>query len=138
MRNFSLWLAAIGVSAAGLAPLSQAKELESPQSFRYDPAGKRDPFVPLIVNNRLASQSAGSFVSELGRPVLHGILWDPAGNSIALIDNFEARIGDQVQGYTIKDIKKDSVILEAEGKSVVLNIAFEEQFPASTTQKEHP
>ncbi len=106
------------------------------KTFRYNAEGKRDPFIPLIINNQLAGGRASA--SAQGKPVLYGILWDPSGSSIALIDNLEAKTGDTVRGYRVKAIQKDSVVLEAEGQTVVLDIAFEIDKASATTQKEHP
>ena len=112
-----------------------ADETTPQKTFRYNAGGKRDPFAPLIINNQLAvGRPSGS---AQGKPVLYGILWDPAGVSIALVDNLEAKVGDIVRGYRVKAIQKDAVILEAEGQTVVLDIAFETDKSGATTQKEH-
>ena len=106
---------------------------EPQKPFQYDPAGKRDPFIPLTLNIQPESDT-----QSLGKLVLHGILWDPAGHSIALIDDLEVKTGDTVGGYRVSAIRKDAVVLEANGQSVVLEIAYDTQ--PSKTQKEgdHP
>lgn len=114
-----------------------ASAAEDTKPFRYDPEGRRDPFVPLIQNNRLTSDS-GQKIQDLGKPQLHGILWDAAGHSIALIDDLEARVGDIVQGFKVVAIRKDGVELEANGQTVVLEIAFDAQSPGTTKGGEKP
>jgi hypothetical protein len=59
------------------------------------------------------------------KPVLYGILWDPGGQSIALINDAEVKVGDAVSGYRVKEIRQDAVVLINGGVPVVLEIAFE-------------
>ena len=118
LAMFVVWAVFMGTAVYGA---------ENQKPFHYDAEGKRDPFVPLILNNRLAVDSGPDNAQSLGKPELHGILWDAAGHSIALIDNLEAKTGDTVQGYKVMAIRKDAVVLEANGQSVVLEIAFEAQ-----------
>lgn len=103
-----------------------AHAAEAPKPFRYEAENRRDPFVPLILNNRLTADS-GQQMQDLGKPILYGILWDASGNSIALIDNLELKVGGMVQGYKVVAIRKDAVELEANGQSVELKIAFDAQ-----------
>ncbi|MBI4354347.1 MAG: hypothetical protein HY595_03840 [Candidatus Omnitrophica bacterium] len=60
-------------------------------------------------------------------PLLGGILWDPAGRSIALLNEKEAMVGDAVGGYRVVEIYEDYVVLEQEGRRITLKITFEEQ-----------
>jgi len=64
--------------------------------------------------------------------VLYGILWDSAGNSIALINDTEVKVGDTVKGYRVTEIRQDAVVLTNGGEPVVLQIAFETP-PSGTT-----
>lgn len=113
-----------------------AAEGNPQKTFRYNADNKRDPFIPLIIDNRLVG--ANFSASGQGKPVLYGILWDPAGKSIALVDDTEAKVGDSVRGYRVIAIRKDAVVLEADGQTVELDIAFGSQPSGATTQKEHP
>jgi hypothetical protein len=58
--------------------------------------------------------------------VLYGVLWDPGGKSIALINDGEARVGDVIGEYKVLEIRKDSVVLANGGEPVVLEIAYEQ------------
>ena len=95
--------------------------------FRYDARGRRDPFLPLIRDGQLVD-IRGDGSSESGptsTPVLYGILWDPGGASIALINGVEAKVGDRIDDYKVAEIRRDAVVLTNGGEPVVLQIAFE-------------
>ncbi len=115
--------------AAVLAPhvgWCEAQSAGEPEPFRYNAGGRRDPFVPLGVGGRLVAAAAGAR-GDFGKPVLYGIMWDPNGRSIALINDGEYQRGDTVNGYQITEIRQDAVVLESDGeeKPLVLQIAFE-------------
>ena len=115
-RSLRFFLAA-GV-AAGCCQAAHGTPTE-PQPFRYDAKGRRDPFVPLVREGRtldVAYSASGS------TPMLSGILWDPAGHSIALLNETEARVGDVIGEYEVREIRKDSVVLSRGGESVVVQL----------------
>ncbi|MBI4341109.1 MAG: hypothetical protein HY598_02365 [Candidatus Omnitrophica bacterium] len=127
----------VGVVAVGGLAGVAAEESSPSKAFKYDAGGHRDPFAPLILNGRLMGAGARS-PRDLSKPTLHGILWDPIGRSIALIDDTEVRVGDTVRGYRVAAIRQDEVVLEGDGQSVVLQIAFETQPSGTTTGGGHP
>jgi hypothetical protein len=97
--------------------------------WEYDPKGRCDPFYPLVqegktvrceVNIQVPGTLTGAFT-------LGGILWDPGGHSIALINGLEVKRGDRVEGYEITDIRHDTVVLTHAGQQVVLQIQYEDQ-----------
>ena len=98
---------------------------EKDGAFSYDPAGHRDPFVPLVRDGRLVGVATPGTSRPTDKPVLYGILWDPGGHSIALINDAEAKVGDTVGGYRVKEIRQDAVVLTNGGVPVVLEIMFE-------------
>ena len=105
--------------------------------FKYDPRGKRDPFSALVRDGRLVGVSIKpAQVNE--KPILHGILWDPSGRSIALINDTEARVGETIGGYEIIEIRRNSVIVSNGGEPVVLEIAFDQPAPGATKGGERP
>ena len=60
------------------------------------------------------------------KPVLYGILWDPNGHSLALINDTEAKVGDTINGYQVTEIRRDAVVLSVEGgEPVVLQLTFD-------------
>lgn len=116
-----------------LAATEEGKTSGSEQVvFSYDSKGRRDPFVALVEEGRAVGSRSGVDESKSSKPVLYGVLWDPNGQSIALIDNTEVKVGDQVGLYEVKEIRKDTVVLSSEAESLVLQIAFDS--PASGKQ----
>lgn len=96
----------------------------------YDAQGRRDPFVPLVRNGRLVGITKPGAASQLGAlPALFGILWDPQGQSIALLNDGEAKVGDIVEGYKVIEITRDTVTLGNGDEPVVLQISFEGEEP---------
>ena len=102
----------------------------------YDPAGHRDPFVALVRDGRLVGSVTQTGRVAADRPVLYGILWDPSGRSIALINDAELKVGDTVAGYRVAEIRQDAVVLANGGEPLVLTISFEEPSvaPGGTTK----
>ncbi len=96
----------------------------------YDAKGKRDPFVPLVRDGRAIAASGDTLLLsgplDTSLPLLGGILWDPAGRSIALLNEQDTVVGDMVGGYRVAEIHEDQVVLEREGRRVTLRITFDE------------
>ena len=100
------------------------KPTEQDATFRYDPKGRRDPFVPLVRDGRFVGTTPETS-RETSKPVLYGVVWDPEGHSIALMNDQEVKVGDLVGSYRVMDIRKDAVVLSDGGEPVVLRISFE-------------
>ena len=123
-----LWglLAATLMGGAAAATSAEGEASEQSALGGYDSKGRRDPFSPLVREGRLLGTTPGGARGDGSRPALYGILWDPGGHSIALINDGEAKVGDLVEGYKVADIRKDAVVLTSEGgESVVLQISFD-------------
>ena len=104
-----------------------AEAAESPKPigpFVYDAKGHRDPFIPLVRDGKLIGTQQGKSI-EGSRPVLYGILWDPNGQSMAMINDTEVRAGETVGMYQVLEIRKDAVVLSAGGDPLVLQLEFE-------------
>lgn len=106
---------------------------ESPQgetaAVPYDARGTRDPFVPLVRDGRMISVTGEELPSaeiDLSLPVLGGILWDPVGRSLALLNGREHLVGEMVGSYQVVEIHQDHVVLEHDGHRVTLQITFDE------------
>ena len=110
--------------AGGVAEAAEEIPEEWMSPFRYDSKGLRDPFVPLVRDGRLVGVEAGRRVNA-ARPVLYGVLWDPSGRSIALINDEEVQVGEQIAGYQLMEIREDAVVLKNGDEPVVLRISFE-------------
>ena len=125
-RVMASFVLAVGILTAVLA--RAADETVVPKSkgagFTYDPHGQRDPFVPLVRDGRLVATTPGMRL-ESSKPVLAGILWDPGGQSVAIINEEEVKVGDAIGGYKVSEIRKDAVVLTNGGKLVELGISFD-------------
>lgn len=115
---------ALILPAASLQANDVKADAASDLPFHYQAKGKRDPFVPLVRDGQLVPITQ-SVVVESSVPVLHGIMWDPYGQSIALINDLEAKVGDPVGEYQVLEIRHDAVVLSSGGEPVVLQINFE-------------
>lgn len=119
------------ISVFSVAPCGAETQSEKIAAVIYDAKGKRDPFVPLVRDGRLIAATGDPLLSsghlDASLPLLGGILWDPAGRSIALLNEKETMVGDVVGGYRVAEIHEDQVVLEQEGRRVTLRITFEEQ-----------
>ena len=91
--------------------------------FVYDAKAHRDPFSPLVREGKLATPPQG--VPSATKPTLYGILWDPGGRALAMINDTEVGVGDTVGGYDVVEIRKDAVALSSGGELLVLQIEFD-------------
>ena len=112
------------IPAASLRANETNADAKSDTPFHYSAKGKRDPFVPLVRDGQMVSMAQAA-ASESSLPMLHGILWDPYGQSIALINDLEARVGDPVGEYQVIEIRHDAVVLSNGSEPVVLEINFD-------------
>ena len=95
---------------------------------------KRQRVVQLYQEKQLTVKEICAMMG-ISKPTLYGILWDPGGKSLALINDAEAKVGDTVGGYQVKEIRKDAVVLVNGGEPVVLKISFDAPAPSQKTTK---
>lgn len=118
------WLLGMVLLVFGATPLlAEERPLGAREPFVYDAKGRRDPFMPLVREGRLISLSKERTPGTA--PVLYGILWDPAGPSMAMINDQEVRVGDTVGGYQVAEIRQDAVVLKNGEEPLVLQIDFQ-------------
>lgn len=129
MRRAFVGALLVGVGMAGLTSLVNAddKPAPSPETLLYDARGRRDPFMPLVRDGRpVAVIPESSSTTASGDFVLIGILWDPHGQSLALINDTEVREGDMIGDYQVADIEQNAVVLvDGDGQRLVLEISFD-------------
>ena len=93
------------------------------EEFRYDSHGKRDPF--------LISKGANVTLDDTGSKVdlkLEGVVLDPKGRSVAVVNGEMVWEGDQIGGsVTVKKITIQGVEFESEGKSFTIPIVAEDE-----------
>jgi hypothetical protein len=81
----------------------------------------RDPFMPLITKDGkpLATHTK---IHSIGDVTVEGLLYDPLGDSIVIVNDMILKKGDTISEITVKDIRKDSVTLSFKGKDHILNV----------------
>jgi len=93
----------------------------SPAWAEYQPKGKRDPFIPLILPDGRRITPPGieeeSGVPGLGSVVLQGILFDPAGNSTAILNGQVLRENEEWEGIKLLKIEANSVTIWKNGET---------------------
>ena len=95
--------------------------------FVYDAKGKRDPFIALVREGHLVGPGSGGPIgADFSTLTLTGILWDPTGHSIALINDTEVMVGDRLGEYQVQEIRPDAVVVVRDGKPVVLQLVADE------------
>ncbi len=101
---------------------AQAKEGE----FSYNSNDKRDPFSPLVSSDGRILFGARTAAAQPEQPemkmALEGVIWDPEGKSLAIINGTPVKEQERILGLQVLKIKKDSVILQKEGKVFVINL----------------
>lgn len=90
---------------------SMAEALE----IRYDGAGRRDPFVPLIGPYAVQSEVPGDKDYEV-----EGIVFDDRKDSYAVISSDIYREGDTIAGAKLIKIFKDRVVLLQKNEEIVI------------------
>ncbi len=88
--------------------------------FVYDEHGKRDPFGPLV-------SAAGAVITydsdmTVGDMSLEGVLADPAGGNLAIINGKVVKAGDLVGVYTIESISETEVGLSKDQERFTLKL----------------
>lgn len=127
--RYGLWSMVYGLFVVmlwGSGGVGDAWAEQQDQKRTYDSKGKRDPFVALVRDGRLVGSTTEASPRMGSTPLLAGILWDPGGHSIALINDTEVTVGDTIGGYQVAEIRQDAVVLVRGEESVVLQITFEE------------
>jgi len=97
----------VAVALCGPALIEGA---EGTAAFKYEAKSRRDPFVPLITKR--AKLSAGlENVQSLEDLDLEGIVWDPSGGSIAILNGIIVKEGDEIGNLKIKSIMSKKIAL---------------------------
>ena len=93
-------------------------------AFVYDDHGKRDPFWRLV-------SPSGAVLSldndlQITDMVLEGIIQDPNGNNLAIINSVVVGPNDKVGLFVVSDVGKDRVVLVKGAESYVLKLKKED------------
>lgn len=90
-------------------------------TFKYESANRRDPFCALVTKEGRLLPGAVVY-SESEDVKLEGIIWDPVGRSVAIINGKLIQEGQDLGGLKILKIEKTKVLIEKNGKNIVVNL----------------
>ncbi len=92
--------------------------------FTYSDHDKRDPFWSLLGNRgTILNFDKDIYASDM---VLEGVLLEPTGDSVAIINGNIVKIGDKVGFFIVKEIQVNMVILEKGQEIITLKLKKEE------------
>ncbi len=78
--------------------------------FKYDAAGRRDPFMPLVTKEGKIAFGYGT-IRSIEDIRLEGIVYDPSGDSIAVINGMVLKENDTIGNIKLIKIESDKVSL---------------------------
>ncbi len=94
------------------------------QEFKYMSKGKRDPFVPLATGEVRANLGLQS-VETIEDVRFEGIIFDPAGKSMVVLNGEVMKEGDKLYNVEIVKIGGSSVIIKVNGKAHAISLVEE-------------
>ena len=125
MRNLKwLLLGMVLIVAFWQAGAVAADEPAVKGDFTYSDHDKRDPFWSLLGNRgTILNFDKDIYASDM---VLEGVLLEPTGDSVAIINGNIVKIGDKVGFFIVKEIQVNMVILEKGQEIITLKLKKEE------------
>ena len=92
--------------------------------FVYDSHGRRDPMLRLVTpSGNIVSYESDYQISDL---VLEGVIFDPGGKSLAIINGIVVKLSDKMGQFTVLEITEDEVVLLKGEEKFVLELKKEE------------
>lgn len=93
----------------------------APGGFVYDSKGNRDPFVPLVTKGGIyvGSWQTNDLAEEI---TLGGIIYDPAGGSMAIINGTIVKEGDRLLNLKVLKIEKNRIIFLKGDKELIIKL----------------
>ena len=104
------WLLPALLIPLAFSPLLVVSYAEE-EPFVYQ-RNSRDPFVPWVTPEGKLIRWEGAF-GNLEDVVLEGILWDPEGGSVAMMNGRIVHRGERIGRFEVGTITKDEVTLKA-------------------------
>lgn len=115
-REWTVWVMGILCGVAGIAAA------EAP-SYTYTPEGRRDPFIPLV-------SASGYLMSveedEKSTLRLEGIMFDPRGESMAIINGELRKVGEKIGDAVISRIEPNRIVVIKDNENVEMELRREE------------
>ncbi len=123
MKHWRLFCGVAGVLAAVAVAVSECHLAAQEQKYIYTPEGKRDPFVPLV-------SPAGYLINleeeENAAIRLEGIMYDPSGNSMAIINGELLKVGEGINGAVVSKIEPAKVVVIKDNQKIEIELRREE------------
>jgi|GEM_PF-753023 len=89
--------------------------------FKYETGANRDPFIPLVTKDGKLTITYGT-LNSINDVILEGILYDPSGESVVIMNDLVLKEGGRAGGIEVKKIEEDRVILFFEGKDYTFKL----------------
>ncbi len=115
-RVWAMFLIVIGLAFIPWFMVSYGNE----EPFVYQKSG-RDPFWPWVTKDGKFIQGEGEF-GGFEDVVLQGIIWDPKGGSMAMMNGRILRKGDRIGRFEVISIDQEEVTLQAGEKQYTLRL----------------
>ncbi|MFH1360299.1 MAG: hypothetical protein ABIJ41_04590 [Candidatus Omnitrophota bacterium] len=94
------------------------------EALSYDSHGRRDPFWRLVSPaGVIINYDEELLISEM---ILEGIIYDPTGSNLAIINGTVVRRGDKVGLYFIQKIERNRAILSKDKEKYIMELKKEE------------
>lgn len=94
------------------------------ESFLYNDHGKRDPFWKLVTSSgAVMNYDTDLLVSDMA---LEGIIYDPGGNSLAVINGAVVKANTRIGLYVVSKIEEKKVTLFKGEEKFILELKKEE------------
>lgn len=94
------------------------------QMYKYCSKGKRDPFIPLITGEVRTSLGLAA-VEDIDDVRLEGIIFDPNGKSIAVLNDEILMKGDKMYNVEVLEINKSSVTVKVHNRTRTISLVEE-------------
>lgn len=96
----------------------------SAEGYIYYTKGRRDPFIPLVLGGRRAYLGLEA-VEMLDDVKLEGIVFDPFGKSMAMLNGEIVEEGKRIHNIEIIKIHDDAIIIKIYAKTYTISLAEE-------------
>ena len=96
----------------------------SAEDYIYYTKGRRDPFVPLVLGEKRAYLGLES-VEMLDDVKLEGIVFDPFGKSMAMLNGEVVEEGNKIHNIEIIKIYDDAIVIKIYAKTYRVSLAEE-------------
>ncbi len=96
--------------------------------FVYNSKGNRDPFVSLVTKEGvlIGAWQTSDLDLDDQEVLLEGIIWDPQGESLAIVNGVVVKEGDRFLNLKILEIKQKGIKLLKGNEELIINLITEE------------